>query len=173
LRAQLAELLRSAEEGAGGEIAVLEAQLAERGAEVRRLERDLREAERVGRELVRELGARPESVVTPQPEPEAPAPEPNPEIEDLRRKLDALAALNVEREADLAAARWAVEALEARLRDLQELRGSAADLAAGLRNGARDEPNRPYPAELTPEEAQADLQRRAVLIEQLRTPRST
>ena len=150
LRAQLDDFARSAEEGAARELAALEAQLTERGAEVRRLERELREAERVGRELVREL----RTAETPPEPAAAPTDQPLVEVEALRHKLDALAALNAEREADLAAARWAVEVLEARLEEVD--------------NGGRA--HLPSPAS---EEGQADLQRRAVLLEQLRPPRGT
>ena len=62
LRSTLAErderiqgLLGSEDSSTSDEIARLEQQLAERGQEVRRLERELREAERIGRELVDKL----------------------------------------------------------------------------------------------------------------------
>jgi hypothetical protein len=92
------------------EQARLEAQLAERGQEIRRLQKELAEAERTGRELVREL------TLSRAPTPAAPEPEPEP-VEapiELQEKLDALARLNAEREADLAATRWALQAVEAR-----------------------------------------------------------
>ena len=92
------------------EQARLETQLAERGQEIRRLQKELAEAERTGRELVRELA------ISRAPTTEAPEPEPEP-VEapiELQEKLDALARLNAEREADLAATRWALQAVEAR-----------------------------------------------------------
>jgi SAM-dependent methyltransferase len=114
LRSKVAELTRTDEDGTTNEIFRLEAQLAERGGEVRRLERELREAERIGKELVRELSALPSAA---DREPSPAADDAAQALADLRLKLDALAALNAEREADLTAARWAIQALEARLED--------------------------------------------------------
>jgi hypothetical protein len=152
LRNRVAELMRADEEGATvNEIQALEAQLAERGNEVRRLERELREAERIGKELVRELqGSRTEA-------PDARSDTAARAVEELRQKLDALAALNAEREADLTAARWAIQALEARLEE-----------AGGPR--AESPPDRHGPSEDFGPGA-AELQRQAVLMEQLRSPR--
>jgi hypothetical protein len=145
LENKVAELTRTDEDGTANEIFRLEAQLAERGGEVRRLERELREAERVGKELVREISAL--SATADREAPAAPS-DPAQTLSELRLKLDALAALNAEREADLTAARWAIQALEARLEE-----------SAGF--------------EAPPPQAQgrdggADLQHQAVLIEQLR-----
>jgi SAM-dependent methyltransferase len=99
LRAELAERDRQLSERANdenkAELTEFERQLAERGAEVRRLEQDLRTAERTGRELVRELA---------------------------RRRTEQAAASGVEleralaeREADLQAAAWTIESLSLRL----------------------------------------------------------
>jgi hypothetical protein len=142
---KVAELTRTDDDGTTNEVFRLEAQLAERGGEVRRLERELREAERVGKELVRELSA---LSATAAPEPPPAPSDPSQTLADLRLKLDALAALNAEREADLTAARWAIQALEARLEE-----------SAGF--------------EAPPPQAQgrdggADLQHQAVLMEQVR-----
>jgi hypothetical protein len=69
--------------------------LAERGEHVRKLERDLREAERVGKELVRQLpGANPDSAA----ETRGKAAE-----SELAQKL-------AKSQADLIATRWALEA---------------------------------------------------------------
>jgi SAM-dependent methyltransferase len=99
LRVELAERDRQLSERANdenkAELTEFERQLAERGAEVRRLEVQLRTAERTGRELVREL--------------------------DRRRSEQAAAAgielerALAEREADLQAAAWTIESLSLRL----------------------------------------------------------
>ncbi|HEY4159519.1 MAG TPA: hypothetical protein VGM29_15525, partial [Polyangiaceae bacterium] len=91
-RARTDELADSAERGVADELGNAERQLQERGHEVRRLERDLRAAERTGRELVRELARR----TLPSPE------------SGLVRTL-------AEREADLRAAEWTIDSLTARV----------------------------------------------------------
>jgi SAM-dependent methyltransferase len=142
------------------ELATLEAQLAERGAEVLRLERDLREAERIGKELVRELRTPPvvESVE-----------EPPLTLEELRHKLDALAALNAEREADLTAARWSIQALETRL---EELRTTTAPSGPEGRLAPGEDASSAVFGAGAPNTNQAEeLQRQAVLMEQIRSPR--
>ena len=97
---QLAEQAAKADQGA--ELAEFERQLAERGNELRRLEQELRTAERTGRELVRELGRRSGEQAS----------QGNAELE---RAL-------AEREADLQAAAWTIESLSLRL----ELAGKPA-----------------------------------------------
>jgi SAM-dependent methyltransferase len=87
----------SAEEAAtaAAELEGLERALAERGEHVRKLERDLREAERVGKELVRQLpGVSPDSAA------------------ETRRKAgeSELAQKLAKSQADLIATRWALEA---------------------------------------------------------------
>jgi len=87
----------SAEEAAAAaaDLSALEKTLAERGEHVRKLERDLREAERVGKELVRQLpGATPDSAA------------------ETRRKAgeSELAQKLAKSQADLIATRWALEA---------------------------------------------------------------
>lgn len=87
----------SAEEAAAAaaDLAALEQTLAERGEHVRKLERDLREAERVGKELVRQLpGQTPDGAA----EARAKAGE-----SELAQKL-------AKSQADLIATRWALEA---------------------------------------------------------------
>jgi hypothetical protein len=84
------------------EIAEFERQLLERGGEVRKLEHDLRTAERTGRELVRELERRRGEAATLSGA-------------VLERAL-------AEREADLQAAAWTIESLSLRL----ELAGKPA-----------------------------------------------
>jgi hypothetical protein len=69
---------------------------------------------------------------------------------ELSAKLDALAALNAQREADLASARWAIEKLEGELEERRSGDPEAGALANQL------------------SEAHAALQRQAVLLEQAR-----
>ena len=92
---QLAEVTQKAEQASAAELAEFERQLAERGGEVRRLEDDLRTAERTGRELVRELERRSGE-------------QSKPANLELERAL-------AEREADLQAAAWTIESLSLRL----------------------------------------------------------
>lgn len=87
----------SAEEAAAAasDLSALEKTLAERGEHIRKLERDLREAERVGKELVRQLpGGNPDSAA------------------ETRRKAgeSELAQKLAKSQADLIATRWALEA---------------------------------------------------------------
>lgn len=80
---------------AAADLSALEKTLAERGEYIRKLERDLREAERVGKELVRQLpGATPDSAA------------------ETRRKAgeSELAQKLAKSQADLIATRWALEA---------------------------------------------------------------
>lgn len=80
---------------AAADLSALEKTLAERGEHIRKLERDLREAERVGKELVRQLpGATPDSAA------------------ETRRKAgeSELAQKLAKSQADLIATRWALEA---------------------------------------------------------------
>ena len=98
---QIAEQAEKIEQGSALELAEFERQLTERGTEVRRLEQELRTAERTGRELVRELERR-NSEQSKQGNSE------------LERSL-------AEREADLQAAAWTIESLSLRL----ELAGKA------------------------------------------------
>jgi len=107
VRSELAErerqLQERANEDAKGELTEFERQLAERGAEVRRLEQELRTAERTGRELVRELERR--------------------RVEHAAQGNAELERALAEREADLQAAAWTIESLSLRL----ELAGKSGD----------------------------------------------
>jgi len=103
---QLAEQTEKLEQGSAVELAEFERQLAERGAEVRRLEQDLRTAERTGRELVRELERR--------------------NAEQSKHAGAELERALAEREADLQAAAWTIESLSLRL----ELAGKPASAEA-------------------------------------------
>src|SRR5450432_1132159 len=91
---QLAEEKALEQEGSP-ELLAFEQQLVERGGEVRRLEQDLRTAERTGRELARELERRRADQATAGGA-------------ELERAL-------AEREADLQAAAWTIESLSLRL----------------------------------------------------------
>jgi len=92
---QLVEQTEKVEQGSAVELAEFERQLTERGNEVRRLEQDLRTAERTGRELVRELERR--------------------SGEQSKQANAELERLLAEREADLQAAAWTIESLSLRL----------------------------------------------------------
>jgi SAM-dependent methyltransferase len=91
---QLAEKSAVEQEGSP-ELAAFEQQLVERGSEVRKLEQDLRTAERTGRELARELERRRTDQASAG-------------SAELERAL-------AEREADLQAAAWTIESLSLRL----------------------------------------------------------
>ena len=92
---QLVEQGAKVEDAGKAELTGFEQQLLERGSEIRRLEQDLRTAERTGRELVRELARRgnEQSALASG---------------ELERAL-------AEREADLQAAAWTIESLSLRL----------------------------------------------------------
>jgi len=87
----------SAEEAgaAAADLAALEQTLTERGEHIRKLERDLREAERIGKELVRQQTA----------------PASDSAVETLRKAAETeLAQKLAKSQADLIATRWALEA---------------------------------------------------------------
>ena len=80
---------------AAAEVAALEKALAERGEHVRQLERDLREAERIGKELLRQVQL----------------PSADSHAEAVRRVAESeLAQKLAKSQADLIATRWALEA---------------------------------------------------------------
>jgi chromosome segregation ATPase len=111
------------------EVAALETQLSERGDAIRKLERDLTTLERLGRELLSDLEERGEGG--------------GDDATALRGQLDALARASAERDADLEAARWTIQALEGQL------------------SGGE-------PLNLELQEARAELSRQATLIAQLK-----
>ncbi|HMR06879.1 MAG TPA: hypothetical protein PKA88_13915, partial [Polyangiaceae bacterium] len=101
------------------EVTSLEKQLSERGATIQKLQRDLTTLERLGRELLVDLDERGEGGGT--------------DATALKAQLDALARATAEREADLEAARWTIQALEGQLSggggqspELQEARAELA-----------------------------------------------
>lgn len=170
LRVDLEHRDRRIEELAGVEnveasedIDALERQLGERGNEIQRLQHDLAEAERIGRELIRELedlraglplvsavaGANGGTAPSPGGVPAAGTPSDDDQGEaDTQRRLDHLSRLNAEREADLAAARWTI----------QELEGKLARGASGRVDELEEELGH----------ARAELNRQAALLSQLR-----
>jgi chromosome segregation ATPase len=103
-RTRLEEALRSAEADTGKEadIAKLEGLLSERGEQIRKLETDLREAERLGKELVREVAR-----ASGRPEGE--------QTQGGGVRSEALTAENAKLRADLEAAQWTIQELENRL----------------------------------------------------------
>jgi SAM-dependent methyltransferase len=106
------EALSGLEAQAAEDQARLEAQLLDRAQEIQRLQREAREAERVGKELLHELEDRPPADAA---------------AADLLAKVDALATRNAQREGDLAAARYQLQVLQA---DLEEIRRDAAERLA-------------------------------------------
>jgi chromosome segregation ATPase len=128
---------RAAAEAATAEIAALEAALGARGRAVSDLQKDLRESDRIGRELLDEMiAARAPNGVSHASATSAV------EVEDLRAQLDRLAQSAARGEADLQAAGWRITQLERELRDvIAEPRGSDTvqeELSAALA-AARDE----------------------------------
>ncbi len=124
---------RDAGEAAAAEIASLEAALRDRGHVIASLKAQLRESERVGKELVDELGTVFTSATAEQGGPgEAAGGEPGgtlpgpggpgDAVEALRQQLDALARSAAASEADVHAASWKIAQLE---RELAEARSTA------------------------------------------------
>jgi SAM-dependent methyltransferase len=108
------EQVQTTEDQASSDISAFEAQLLARAAEIQRLERELREAERIGRELISGLENASAAPLLDDAEPTAERPE------ALVTKLNTLAAQSAELEADLTAARWTIDQLVARVEELQE-----------------------------------------------------
>ncbi len=102
---------KEAAEASAAEIASLESALRERGHVITALTRDLRESERVGKELIGELEAQRAWIAPPT------------SGEDLRGRLDALAASAARSEADLQAATWRIAQLERELQQAQRAHG--------------------------------------------------
>ncbi|WP_437597994.1 hypothetical protein WMF28_35405 [Sorangium sp. So ce590] len=124
---------RDAGEAAAAEIASLEAALRDRGHVIASLKAQLRESERVGKELVDELGTvftsataergGPGQAAGGEPGGTLPgAGGPGDAVEALRQQLDALARSAAASEADAHAATWKIAQLE---RELTEARGTA------------------------------------------------
>lgn len=120
--AQLDELTKHATESVAADVAVLEATLRERGALIAKLTAELRESERIGREIVGELeealAERP--AATPPPENGAPPVPPGaPGTDPSSTRFDALAVKAAKAEADAHTASWRVAELERRLLDAE------------------------------------------------------
>jgi SAM-dependent methyltransferase len=133
-RDRLAAALRAAEAEIAAdkeaEISKLEGLLTERGGHVRKLEADLKEAERVGRELVKEL-AREAAAESAAPD--------GSEDGAKSAELDVLTAENTRLRADLQAAEWTIQELEHRLDHAARRAGdgpTAKDGAAAETDGA-------------------------------------
>lgn len=134
LETQRAELeTRDVGEAAAAEIAVLEEALRERGHVITALQAELRESERVGKELVDELGTLFEAPGVERgaggsgaagggPGAVTPAGAGGEAVNGLRQQLDALARSAAVSEADLRAAAWKIAQLE---RELSEARASS------------------------------------------------
>lgn len=140
------------------DVVTLETQLRERGQEVARLCVDLSKMENFGEQLLREL----DEARSPSPEGDeegsdagdspaisgsAPAGATAADTNDLRHKLDALAAANAQHVADLTAARWTIQELESKMQT------TGADDAA-------------VSSEL--QRARAEIQRQSALLQQFR-----
>ncbi len=117
-----------ADEATIGDLAALEQQLIERAHVVRQLQRDLRETERVGRELLADLEELRGASIEPSPPlpPSDPPPagpvggtDPLAGEADGAHRMNVLAATAARAEADLQAATWKISQLE---RDLAEAR---------------------------------------------------
>ncbi len=179
LEQKLSQQTQASAEAAAAELTGLEQQLVERAHQVRQLERELRETERVGRELLLELEemrqSRESTAVDESGTHEqagSPSGEMPPDVaaapvefggsanvKELYEKLDRLAALNAEREADLTALRWTVAELESKL-----ALGLPAQVQ--LRLAERDQLAQQL------EQAKALLEQQSVLLAQLRAERS-
>lgn len=126
---------RDAGEAAAAEIAGLEEALRDRGHVIASLMGQLRESERVGKELVDELGTVFASASTDDGGPGQAADGgqggalagqggPGGAVEALRQQLDALARSAASSEADLRAAGWKIAQLERELTDARDTAGS-------------------------------------------------
>lgn len=163
---RIEQILAEREAEAGPEVSHLEAALRDRGQRIAALERDLRESERIGRELVAEIealgrgpggdgdgggdgggrargagngaeGVRAASAVAPavQAAPVAPPPAPSRfdvlNADAFQHRIDALAADSAQKQAELLASTWKIQALE---RELTEARAVSADPSQAQRD---------------------------------------
>lgn len=131
---RVAEVLRQQDEAAASvvpDLASAEDALRERGRLISLLQRDLRESERIGRELVEELEALRQNLADlespPAPRVPATSAESRELIDDLRARLDTLAARGAKSEADLQAASWRIAQLE---RELAEAHTASSDASS-------------------------------------------
>jgi SAM-dependent methyltransferase len=132
---------RGAVDAAAADLASLESALRERGRVITALQRDLRESERVGRELLGELTSLGGNGTA------------SPAAEELRARLDTLAQSAARGEADLQAASWKIAQLERELTDarsgapaapaqveLEQALAAARDEVAALRRALESRP---------------------------------
>jgi len=138
-RARVSEIesVRATADAAIEELTALGGALRERGHVVAALKKDLRESERIGRELLDELGAAraPNGAATTAPLVNTV------NISDLEAQLDRLAQSAARGQADLQAASWRIAQLEREVRDAAEPPAASeiqAELEAALA-AARDE----------------------------------
>lgn len=149
LRRRVEEALAEREAEAAPEIAGLESALRERGRRIASLERDLRESERIGRELIAEVEAmhaetseggggspaEPGAPLAGSPPPVASPPAaatraaPMGRSVDLltadafQHRIDALAAEAAQKEAELLSSTWRIQALERELGEARRAKG--------------------------------------------------
>jgi chromosome segregation ATPase len=141
-RARVSEIesVRATADAAIEELTALEGALRERGHVVAALKKDLRESERIGRELLDELGAAraPNGAATVSPVVNSVNAV---DLRDLEAQLDRLAQSAARGQADLQAASWRIAQLEREVRDAAEPPAASeiqAELEAALA-AARDE----------------------------------
>jgi hypothetical protein len=172
------ELARAAEAPAA-ELAELEAQLRERGRRVAELEREVRQKEKVGLDLVAELEEA-RSLGPAEREPEEPSTSISEQeqwgarFQEMREKLDAMALDAARREGELHARAWQVAELEHELVRRQSAVGperlSRAEAELDILRRALAQEHEARSRVESGEElakARAELQRQAVLLEQL------
>lgn len=149
LERRAGEAARATDEAAAAltpDLLAAEALLRERGQLIAKLQRDLRESERIGRELVDELTSLRDSLDASPSAPEVAHPPPTvverDVVHELRARLNALAARGAKTEADLQAASWRVAQLERDLADAQTAPPEPSAIVAALEHAlsaARDE----------------------------------
>lgn len=110
-----------------GDLAAVESLLRERGRLIASLERDLRESERIGRELVEEIEALRAAVSSSSAAPTPATPADGRVVEELAARLDTLAVRSAKCEADYQAATWRIAQLERELNEARVGSPGAAD----------------------------------------------
>jgi chromosome segregation ATPase len=147
-----------------GDLAAVESLLRERGRLIASLERDLRESERIGRELVEEIEALRAAVSSSSAAPTPATPADGRVVEELAARLDTLAVRSAKCEADYQAATWRIAQLERELNEARVGSPGAADTHRELEralSAARDEVETLRRALESSERTGADLARGA------------
>jgi predicted translin family RNA/ssDNA-binding protein len=125
-------LTKASEEDSGADtaadLAALEAQLKERGARVVELERQLRESDRIGRELVVELDAARAVTAASDVVDRSELEQARATAERCARELESLGQKCARHEADLRSSEWRIEALQ---RELEEARNAGNVVEGG------------------------------------------